>query len=69
MIFAVRLEMIRELLNTLAKDRYLNLWRTGIGLVNAIFANNLSFGIGCQCHVRIDTPRLVLISFFFYSIA
>ena len=69
MILAMRLEMIRELLNALAEDRYLNLWRTGVGLMGSEFCNCLLFGIGRQGHARIDTPRLVLISFFFYSIA
>ena len=43
MIFAVRLEMILELQNTLAQDRYLHFWRTGIGLVNSICCNYLLF--------------------------
>ena len=64
MILAVRLEMIHELQNTLAKDRYLNLWRTGVGLVGSVLCDYFIFGIGRQCHARIDTPRLVLISFF-----
>jgi hypothetical protein len=64
MILAMHLEMIHELQNTLAKDRYLNLWRTGVGLVSPVFCDYFVFGIGRQCHARIDTPRLVLISFF-----
>jgi hypothetical protein len=68
MILAVHLEMIHELQNTLAEDRYLNLWRTGVGLVGSVFCDYFVFGIGRQGHARIDTPRLVLISFFFYSI-
>lgn len=69
MILAMRLEMIRELLNALAEDRYLNFWRTGVGLMDSVFCYRLLFRIGRQCHARIDTPRLVLISFFLYSIA
>src|SRR5260370_32038659 len=68
MILAMHLEMIHELQNTLAKDRYLNFWRTGVGLVGSVFCDYFIFGIGRQSHARIDTPRLVLISFFFYSI-
>src|ERR1700730_13479886 len=64
MILAMRLEMIHELQNTLAEDRYLNLWRTGVGLVGSVFCYYFVFGIGRQGHARIDTPRLVLISFF-----
>ena len=68
MILAMHLEMIHELQNTLAEDRYLNLWRASVGLVGSIFCDYFVFGIGRQGHARIDTPRLVLISFFFYSI-
>ena len=64
MILAMRLEMIHELQNTLAEDRNLNLWRTGVGLVGSVFCYYFVFGIGRQGHARIDTPRLVLISFF-----
>jgi hypothetical protein len=63
MIFAVRLEMILELQNALTQDRYLNFWRTGVRLVNAVRRDHLLLGIGFQRHSRIDTPRLNLISF------
>ena len=43
MIFAVRLEMILELQNTLAQDRYLDFWRTGVGFVDSIRCNYLLF--------------------------
>jgi hypothetical protein len=62
MIFGVRFEMIRELQNTLAEDRYLNFWRTGVGFVDAVLCHDLCFRICRQCHARIDTPRLILIS-------
>ena len=58
MIFLMGLEMVRELLNSLAQDRYLNFWRTGVGFVNSILGNYLLLGIGRQGHARIDTPRL-----------
>jgi len=67
MIFAVRLEMILELLDTLAEDRNLNFWRTGVGLVDPIRYYYFLLGIGCQCHSRIDTPRLSLISFYTFT--
>ena len=35
----MRLEMIRELQNALAQNRYLNFWRPGIGLVDPIFCD------------------------------
>jgi hypothetical protein len=50
MIFTVRLEMILELQNALTQDRYLNFWRTGIRLVNAVRGNHLLLGIGFQRH-------------------
>lgn len=61
MVFSVRLEMILELLNTLAEDCDLDFWRTGVRLVNAILRNYLLFGVGRQGHAGIDTPRLFLI--------
>src|SRR5579872_6626360 len=61
MIFTVRLEMILELQNTLAQDGYLDLWRTGVGVVDSKFCNRLCLRISRQCHSRIDTPRLFLI--------
>ena len=67
MILAMHLEMIHELHNTLAKDRYLNFWRTGVGLVGPVFCYYFVFGIGRQCHARIDTPRLTLISFLSFT--
>ena len=69
MIFAVRLEMILELQNTLAEDCYLNFWRTGVSFVNSVLCYNFLLAIRRQCHARIDTPRLFLISFFSYSVA
>ena len=63
MIFGVGLEMVLELFDALAEDGYLNLWRTGVGFVNAELRYYLLFGIGRQGHARIDTPRLNLISF------
>jgi hypothetical protein len=35
MVFAMQLEMILQLQNALAQNRYLDLWRTGIGFVNS----------------------------------
>jgi hypothetical protein len=67
MIFAVRLEMILELQNTLTQDCYLYLWRTGIRFMNSVCCNYLFLGIGCQRHSRIDTPRLNLISFLSFT--
>ena len=69
MVFAVRLEMILELQNTLAQDCYLHFWRTGVGLVDPICCNCLLFCIRRQSHARIDTPRLVLIFFVLHRIA
>jgi len=63
MVLAVRLEMILELLDTLAEDCNLDFWRTGIGLVDFVLRNYLLFSVGRQGHARIDTPRLFLISF------
>ena len=67
MIFTVRLEMILELLDALAEDCYLNLWRTGVCLMNSELCNYLQLGIGRQGHARIDTPRLTLISFLSFT--
>jgi hypothetical protein len=61
MVLLVRLEMVRELQNSLAQDGYLYLWRPAIGFVLLELANNLLFNLGRQCHSRIDTPRLTLI--------
>jgi len=69
MIFAVCLEMILELQNTLAQDCYLHFWRTGIGFVNPICCNCLLFCVRRQSHARIDTPRLFLIFFVPHRIA
>ena len=63
MVFAVQLEMILELQNTLAQDRYLYFWRTGVGAVDSKFCNRLCLRISRQCHSRKNTPRLNLISF------
>ncbi len=43
MVFPVRLEMIPELLNTFAEDRYLYFWRTGVGFVKLILCNYTLF--------------------------
>jgi hypothetical protein len=67
MIFAVRLEVILELHNTLAQNRDLNFWRTGIRPVNSVRGDYLLLGIGFQGHSRIDTPRLNLISFLSFT--
>ena len=69
MVFAMQLEMILKLQNTLAQDCYLDLWRTGIGLVDSESCNYLLFGISRQCHARKDTPRLNLILFSLIRIA
>ena len=69
MIFAVRLEMILELQNALAEDCYLNFWRTGVSFVDSVLYYNFFFCVSRQCHARMDTPRLFLISFFSYSVA
>ena len=61
MIFAVHLEMILELQNTLAQDGYLYFWRTGVGIVDSKLRDRLCLRISRQCHSRIDTPRLFLI--------
>jgi hypothetical protein len=63
MIFAMRLEMILQLLDTVAEDGYLDFWRTDVSFVNSILCYQLLLGIGRQRHARIDTPRLSLISF------
>jgi len=67
MVFAMQLEMILELQDTLAQDSYLDFWRTGIGFVNPVRCNYLLFRIRRQCHSRKDTPRLNLISFVRYQ--
>jgi len=69
MIFAVRLEMILELQNTLTQDGYLYLWRTGVCFVNSESCHYLLLRIRRQSHARIDTPRLTLIFFVLHSIA
>ena len=66
MIFAVRLEMILELQNSLAQNRYLDLWRTGIGFVDPIISNNFFLSFSRQCHSRKDTPRLNLYLLLFF---
>jgi len=43
MVFAMQLEMILELQDTLAQDSYLDFWRTGIGFVNPVCCNYLLF--------------------------
>jgi len=63
MVLAVRLEMILELLDALAENRYLDFRRTDIRFVNAILRYYLLLRIGRQSHARIDTPRLSLIVF------
>jgi len=69
MIFAVGLEMILELQDTLTQDCYLHFWRTGVGLMDPICCNCLLFSVRRQSHARIDTPRLFLIFFVPHSIA
>jgi len=63
MVLAVRLEMILELLDALAENRYLDFRRTDVCFMNAILRYYLLFRIGRQSHARIDTPRLSLIVF------
>src|SRR5579871_6256395 len=63
MVLAMGSEMIHQLHNTLAEDRNLTFWRTRVGFVNSILRNYMLLGLGRQCHSRIDTPRLSLISF------
>ena len=60
MVFLVRLEVLCELENPLAEDRYLDLWRTAVSLVLLVLLDYLRFQISRQCHSRIGTPRLYL---------
>jgi hypothetical protein len=70
MVFLVRFEVVRELENPLAEDRYLNFWRAAVILVLPVLSNNLCFQISRQCHSRSGTPRLFLILFMYpFSIA
>ena len=66
-IFAVRLEVILKLQNTLAQDCNLDFWRPGIGFVNSVLRYDLLFCVCRQCHSRKDTPRLDLIAFVPYK--
>ena len=59
-ILLVSFKMLRELQDALAEYRYLNLWRTRIGLVNPVFCYDLQLLFVRQCHSRKDTPRLNL---------
>jgi hypothetical protein len=63
MVLLMRLEMILELQNTLAQNRYLNLWRTGVTFVGSILGDYFFLNVSRQRHSWIDTPRLTLISF------
>ena len=53
MVFAMQLEMILQLQNALAQNRYLDFWRTGVGLMDPILVDYLRlrarFGRR-QCH-------------------
>ncbi|HLJ48376.1 MAG TPA: hypothetical protein VKU01_20315 [Bryobacteraceae bacterium] len=63
MVLLVSLEMIVEVGNPLTQNRYLNFWRPGVSLVGLVLGDNALLNISRQCHYRIDTPRLTLISF------
>ena len=60
MVLLVRFEVVRELENPLAEDRYLNFWRAAVILVLPVLRDNLRFQFSRQCHSRMGTPRLYL---------
>ena len=59
-ILLVCLEMLRELQDALAENRYLNFWRTCVSLVDLVLSYDLRLLFVRQCHSRKDTPRLNL---------
>src|SRR5580698_5684099 len=60
MVLGVRFEMRHQLIDTLAQDRDLHFWRTGIRFVDTERCDRLAFNCARQCHAGIDTPRLFL---------
>ena len=65
-ILLMSLEVLRELQDALAEYRYLNLWRTCVGLVNPVLRYDLRLLLVRQCHSRKDTPRLNLYLLLFF---
>ena len=63
MIFLMRFEMLGELCNALTQDCDLHFWRTSIGLVGPIVADDLLLTFSRQCHYRVTAPCLLFISF------
>ncbi len=52
MVLLVGFEMRLELLKTAAQNRNLDFGRTGIGLMNLIFCDDLPLYVCCQRHYR-----------------
>jgi len=56
-VFLVRLEMLSQFIDALAKQGNLNLGRTGISLVGTEVVNNLFLGSFSQSHYLDDPPK------------
>jgi len=64
MVLGVRFEMHCQLIDALAQDCDLNLWRAGVRLVDPELGNRFALCFTRQRHSGIDTPRLFLTVYF-----
>jgi hypothetical protein len=64
MVLGVRFEMHRQLIDALAQDCDLNLWRAGVRFVDPELGYRFALCFARQCHLGIDTPRLFLTVYF-----
>ena len=60
-------QMFRERRDPLTQQRYLDLWRSGISLMNPVLRDYFRLLFNCQSHARNDTPRLYLNLDFYLS--
>src|SRR5436309_9667816 len=60
MVLLVRLEMLRQLRETLAQQSNLNFWRSSVGFMSLMIGKNLPFDLYRQCHSRVAAPCLLL---------
>jgi hypothetical protein len=67
MIPNMNLKMFREVVDALAEQRYLNLWGTGISLMESELLNNLPPLLLNNCHVFSVSLLLSFFIFFFLS--
>jgi hypothetical protein len=67
MIPNMNLKMFREVVDALAEQRYLNLWGTGISLMESELLNNLPPLLLNNCHV-FSVSLLLSFFIFFFSI-